>query len=189
MSGPKILSERERAFEEVFFRKESERLVEAMRERKSRQENFDALSAALGVDSPAVIDSLLDLGVREENVTALMLAPMVAVAWADHTIHPNERRSILKAEHDLGIAPDSQAGELLAMWLEFRPHESLLDTWSAYVGELCENLGPDERTRLRDDTVARAGGVARAFEKTFLRAHGPTDEEKAVLQRIEAAFP
>ncbi len=185
-SGP--LSDRERAFEEVFFRKESERLVEAMRARQSRAEQFEALSGVLGVDAPALIDPLLELGIRVENVAALVLAPLVAVAWADRVLDNEEKRSIMKAENELGIDPKSAAGELLEVWLDHRPHESLLDAWAAYVGELCAVLEPDERTRLRDDIVARSHRIARAVEKSFLRGGGPTDAEKAVITQIESAF-
>ena len=62
MSRSNPLSEREKAFEDVFFRKESERLLEAMRARKSREEQFEAISSVLGVDAPDLINLLLELG-------------------------------------------------------------------------------------------------------------------------------
>jgi hypothetical protein len=185
-SGP--LSEREKAFEDLFFRKESERLVEAMRARKTRKEQFAALSGVLGVEAPELIDPLLDLEFRGENVAALVLAPLVAVAWADHRLDSEERRSILKAKDDFGIDPQSEAGQLLAIWLDHRPHESLLDAWAAYVGELCRVLEPDERTKLRDDVIGRSKRIANAVEKSFLRSGGATEAENAVLEKIEAAF-
>ena len=188
MSRSRPLSEREKAFEDLFFREESERLVEAMRARKSRKEQFAALSGALGVDAPELINPLLELDLREKNVTALVLAPLVAVAWADRMLDNEERRSILKAEDDFGIDPKSEAGLLLEVWLDHRPHESLLDAWAAYVGELCRVLEPDERTRLRNEIVSRSRRIARAVEKSFLRSGGPTEAEKAVLEKIEAAF-
>jgi hypothetical protein len=188
MSGSGPLSDREKAFEDLFFRKESERLVEAMRARKSREEKFTALSGALGVDQPELLNPLLDLDIREENITALVLAPLIAVAWADNTLDDDEKRSILKAKQDFGIDPKSDAGQLLEVWLDRRPHESLLDAWAAYVGELCRVLEPTERTKLRDDIVSRAHRIASAVEKSFLRAGGATEAEKAVLDRIEAAF-
>jgi hypothetical protein len=188
MSRSRPLAEREKAFEDLFFRKESERLLEAMRARKSREEQFAALSGALGVDAPELIDPLLDLGLREESVTALVLAPLVVVAWADRMLDNEERRSILRAEEHFGIDPKSEAGRLLEVWLDHRPHESLLDAWAAYVGELCRVLEPNERTQLRDDVVARSRRISRAVEKTFLRGGGPAEAEKAVLEKIEAAF-
>ena len=183
-----LLAEREKALEDLFFRKENERLIEAMRARKTHSEQLEKLSEALGVDAPPILESLLELGLRETNVTALMLAPLVTVAWADKQLHPDERRSILKAEHDLGIDPKSDAGRLLEMWLDHRPHESLFDAWKAYVHELCQKLPSEERAKLRDEIVSRSHRIARAVEKSLLRGEGPTDAEKQVLAEIEAAF-
>jgi hypothetical protein len=188
MSGSGPLSEREKAFEDLFFRKESERLLEAMRAKKTRDEQFTALSVALGVDTPELINQLLDLDLREENINALVLAPLVAVAWADHTLDDEERRSILKARDDFGIDPKSETGKLLESWLERRPHESLLGAWSEYIGEVCRALEPDERLKLRDDIISRSKRIARTLEKSFLRSGGPTEAENAALERIEAAF-
>jgi hypothetical protein len=112
----------------------------------------------------------------------------VAVAWADHQLDHEERRTILKAEHDLGIDPESKAGELLAHWLDHRPHESLLESWSAYVGELWKILAEPQRTRLRDDVLRRSNHIASAVEKSFLRAGGPSEAEREILAQIEAAF-
>ncbi len=188
MTNSHSLKAREKAFEDMFFQKKNEELIEAMRARQTREEQFAALSSVLGVDSEALIDPLLDLGLRGENVTALVLAPLVVVAWADRKLDREERRLILKAEDDFDIEPESEAGQILANWLEHRPHESLLDVWAAYVGEICRVLGSEERTRLRDDIVSRARRIARAVGKSFLRSGGPTEEEMEILARVEAAF-
>jgi len=188
MSNRHSLKAREKAFEDMFFQKKNEELIEAMRSRKTREEQFESLASVLGVDSSELVDPLLDLGLRGENVTALVLAPLVAVAWADRTLDNEERRVILKAEDDFDIDPESEAGQLLANWLEHRPHESLLESWAAYVVELCRVLGSAERARLRDDIVSRSRRIARAMEKSFLRGGGPTEDEMAVVARIEAAF-
>jgi len=188
MTNPHSLKAREKAFEDMFFRKKNEELIEAMRARKTRDEQFAALASVLGVDGTTLIDPLLDLGLRGANVTALVLAPLVAVAWADRTLDDHDRRVILKAEDDFDIDPESEAGQILGNWLDHRPHESLIDVWSAYVVELCRVLGPEERVRLRNDIVSRTRRIARAVEKSFLRGSGPTEEEAAVLAQVEAAF-
>ncbi len=188
MAQSNPLKAREKAFEDMFFQKKNEELIEAMRAKKTRDEQFSALGSVLGVDSSTLIDPLLDLGLRGENVAALVLAPLVSVAWADRNLDNEERRVILKAEDDFDIDSESEAGQLLASWLEFRPHESLLDAWAGYVGEICKVLGAEERARLRDDIVSRAHRIASAVEKSFLRGGGPTEEALAVVARIEAAF-
>ena len=188
MTNLHSLKAREKAFEDMFFQKKNEALVEAMRARNTREEQFSTLASVLGIDSSDLIDPLLDLGLRAENVSALVLAPLVAVAWADRRLDSEERRLILKAEDDFDIDPQSEAGQLLVNWLDHRPHDSLLESWAAYVRELCRVMSVPERTRLRDDIVARSHRIARAIEKSFLRGGGPTSEERAVVDQIAAAF-
>ncbi len=188
MSYSHPLADREKALETVFFRKESDRLLAAMRERDTRHSQFEALSEVLGLRDPHIIDPLLDIGLKEESVTALLMAPLVAVAWADRTLDNEERHFILEAENDFGIEPQSEAGKLLSVWLEHRPHRGLIDAWSAYVSELCRVLKAVERVRLREDVVRWSWRIASAVEKSFLRGGAPTRAERAVLEQIEQAF-
>lgn len=188
MSYSKPLTEREKALEDAFFREENERLIEALRTKQTRAAQEQALAGVLGVRDHALLAPLLALGVRAENVAALVLAPLVAVAWADRQLDAEERRAILAAEQHYGIDPGSDAGKLLATWLEARPHESLLETWSTYAKLLAKVLKPAERTALRDEIVGRSRRIASAFEKSFLRGGGPTRAEADVLAKIEAAF-
>lgn len=188
MSFSKPLTEREKALEEAFFREQNARLIESLKAKKAQSEQQEALSRVLGVQDAAVLAPLLGLGVRAESVAALVLAPLVAVAWADRQLDDDERRAILAAEQHYGIDPKSEAGKLLSTWLEARPHESLLEVWSAYVKQLVKSLKPAERERLRGEILERSSRIARAFEKTFLRGGGPTRAEADVLAKIEAAF-
>lgn len=188
MSYSKPLTEREKALEDAFFRDENTRLIEALRTKQARAAQEQALAGVLGVRDDALLAPLVSLGVRAENVAALVLAPLVAVAWADRHLDPEERRAILAAEQHYGIDPASEAGKLLATWLEAQPHESLLETWSAYVKLLVKVLKPAERAALRSEIVERSSRIASAFEKSFLRGGGPTRAEATVLAKIEAAF-
>lgn len=188
MSYTRPLAERERVLEEAFFRKESERLLADMRTRNTRQAQFEALSRVLGVRDARILNPLLDLGLQEESVTALVMAPLVAVAWADRNLDNEERRTLLQAENDFGIDPESEAGKLLSVWLDHRPHANLIDAWAAYVAELCRVLPDGERARLRADVVNWSWRIAHALEKSFLRGGAPSRAERAILDRIEDAF-
>ena len=188
MSYSKPLAEREKGLEEAFFREQNAHLIEALRGTQARSDQQQALAGVLGVRDDTILAPLIALGIRAENVTALVLAPLVAVAWADRQLDPKERRTILAAEAQYGIDPKSEAGKLLASWLEARPHESLLDAWSGYVKLLCKVLQPAERERLRSEVVERSSRIARAFEKSILRGGGPTRTETEALAKIEAAF-
>ncbi len=139
MSYSRPLTEREKALEEAFFRDQNARLIESLRAKKAAATQKEALAAAIGV--------------RAENVAALVLAPLVAVAWADHQLDAEERRALIEAEQHFGIDPDSESDRLLATWLAARPHESLLDAWTSYGHQLCRVLAPDDRPRQRDEIV------------------------------------
>lgn len=188
MSFSKPLNEREKALEEAFFREQNARLIESLRAKKTETAEREQLARVIGVHDESILAPLHALGIRAENVAALVLAPLVAVAWADHQLDANERRALIEAEKHFGIDPESDAGRLLATWLAARPHESLLEAWTSYVKQLCSVLAPDERGKLRNEIVRRASALARAFEKSFLRGGGPTRAEADVLAKIEAAF-
>lgn len=188
MTFSRPLKDRERALEDAFFREETKRLLEAMRARETREQQFEGLANLHGIHDPAVIEPLLDFGLREENAAALLLIPLIVVAWADHRLDNDERRSIHKAEADHGISPESEAGQLLEIWLEHRPHESLLDAWIGYVHELFKVLPAASRERTREDILSRIRKMVRAFEKSFLRGGGPVDAEKEAIAKIEAAL-
>jgi len=188
MSFSKPLGDREKALEEAFFRDANAKLIEALRARRAEAEQLDALSKALGIANESVLSPLRQLGIRVESVAALVLAPLFAVAWADHQLDDNERRQLIAAEKHYGIDPHSDAGKLLASWLEARPHESLLEAWFGYAQELCKTLQPDVREGLRKEIVERARHIARGFEKTFLRGQGIKRAEADVLAKVEAAF-
>ena len=182
------LSDREKALEDAFFRKENEKLIASLRAKKAQSEQLAALAKVLGVGNEAVLTPLLSLGVRAESCAALVLAPLVAVAWADHQLDDDERRRVVEAGQHYGIDPQSDAGKLLATWLAARPHESLIDVWASFAQELGKALQPTERDRLQNEIVERSRSIARAFEKSFLRGGGPSRAEAEVLAKIEKAF-
>ena len=188
MSFRRPFADRERAFEEAFFRKESARLINAMHEREVRAKQLEALSAAVGIDDLNILNPLADLGVNDDNAAALVLAPLIAIAWADRTLDSDERHALLKAESAHGIDPESESGKLFASWLDRRPHESLIDAWAAYMNAVCDNLDDAERKQLRDDITSRAERIAHSPEKALLRGGGPTEAELAILEKITAAF-
>ena len=188
MSYSKPLGDRERALEDLFFQKEEARAIEKLRERLNREVEFEHLANALGLRDSEIVNPLLKLGLREESVTALIMAPLVCVAWADRTLDNEERKELLKAEAELGISPDSAAAELLTTWLDHAPAETLLDTWVAYVKELPNSLHPDDLTRVRNDILSWSWRIAYSLEKSFLRGGASCEAERAVIERIEEAL-
>jgi hypothetical protein len=112
---------------------------------------------AKAITKPAVLERLMELGIRAETVAALSAVPLVEVAWADGALNAKERRAIVERA---AIAPDSTEGALLETWLDRRPDPKLLIAWTQLVQAMSEQMGPDETTRFKTELLARARAVA-----------------------------
>lgn len=182
-----ILGDRKKALEEEFFRKQNERQRAALQARRKREESASALREA-GITDEAMIGRLLDLGVDAEAMVALELVPLVAVAWADGTMDDRERDAVLRAAREAGVTEDQPAFALLAGWLGEAPPPHLLETWAAYVRDLCAAMAPDARTAFREQLLGRTRAVAEAAGG-FLGVFGKVSaKEQAVLGELERAF-
>src|SRR5262245_26874363 len=104
---PETLRASGRALEDEFFRKEDQRAIQRLRELREREVSREGLSRASGIKNAAILDKLLELGVRNETVAALALVPLAEVAWADGSMDTKEERVILERAAQAGIAPGS----------------------------------------------------------------------------------
>ncbi len=185
---PENLRDRGRDLEDEFFRREDQRLIERLNELKAAETTREALAKASGITKPAVLDRLMALGIRAETVTALLMVPLVEVAWADGTLDAKERRAILDRTGDSGVARGSVEYALLEAWLDRRPDPKLLTAWTHLVQGMCEQLGPDEAARLKAGLLERARTVASASGGVFGIGSKVSNAEAAVLAQLEAAF-
>ena len=135
------LRERGQSLEEAFFLNMDRELIEGLRAKKEREQQIDELAAASGIAHRAVLGALLDAGVHSEVLVAVGLAPLIEVAWADHTMDAGERDAILRAAKEAGVTEGAAAAGLLSAWLEQRPGAELLEGLEG----LCR--GADSRTR------------------------------------------
>lgn len=182
---PEILRDRGRSLEDEFFRREDQRLMKRLNELKAAEATREALAKASGITTPAVLDELMELGIRAETVAALSIVPLVEVAWADGTLDAKERRAIVD---QAGVARDSTAGALLEAWLDRRPDAKLLTAWTHLVRGLCEQLDLDGATRLKTGLLERAAAVAAASGGLFAVGSKVSRSEAAMLATLEAAF-
>jgi hypothetical protein len=182
---PEILRDRGRSLEDEFFRREDKRLMERLSELKAAEASREALGKVSGITKPAVLDKLLELGIRAETVAALSLVPLVEVAWADGTLDAKERRAVIDRA---GMAPDSTAGALLHAWLDRRPDSKLLVAWTHLVHAMSEQLGPEGTARLKSELLERARAVAAAAGGLFGVGSKISAPEAAMLAKLEAAF-
>ena len=185
-NSPEILRDRGRSLEDEFFRREDQRLMERPRELRATEATREALGKASGITEPAILEKLIELGIRAETVAALSIVPLVEVAWADGALDAKERRAVVERA---GVARDSTAGSLLEAWLDRRPDPSLLIAWTHLVQAMSEQLGPDGVARLKTGLLERARAVAAATGGLFGVGSKISAPEAAMLAKLEAAFP
>jgi uncharacterized tellurite resistance protein B-like protein len=177
-----------RELEDSFFLKQDRDLIDKLKTLRRLEETRDALAEASGIRDQAVLQKLVELGVRPESVAPLALVPIVEVAWADGKVDEKERQAVLEAADARGIrAGDLQHG-LLHSWLSHRPSTKLLQAWQHYVAGLCAQLDEEQRNALRGELLDRARAVAEASGGFLGLGSKVSPSERAVLKRLEAAF-
>ena len=145
------------------------------------------LSAQLITKNEAILDKLIQLGIRAEVLAALALAPLVEVAWADGSLDERERREILARAEKSGIVPDSPGHAILQSWLERKPEPKLLTAWIHMVEGLCEHMTPEQIKALRTGLIERAQAIASA-SGGLLGMGKVSAAEADMIQRLESAF-
>ena len=123
-----IFKDRERANEAAYFRQEEARLLESLRKRAPLEEIAKALGEKLQVDNPELLERVRLLGLKPETAPALMLAPLVQVAWAEGEVTNKEADTVLRLIQHRGIEADTPAYGQVINWLENRPSDELFDT-------------------------------------------------------------
>lgn len=182
------LEDRRKALEEQFFRKENERHLAELRAKHEKQEQIAALREVSGIRDESVIEELVRQGVRAESLAALVLVPLVAVAWADHEVTRQERWALLSAAEELGIREGTPNHALLERWLEQQPDWRLLDLWVEYATQLGGRLQTQERDVLADELIGKARDVAKASGGILGIGPRISPEEEEVLKRLRGAF-
>lgn len=188
MSDPnRILDDRRAALEEAFFRKENERLRERLRKERERESTRRALASEVGIEDEALLDRLVELGIRVDTIEALVLVPLAMVAWADGRMEAREREAVLRGAEASGIVPGSPAHQLLDTWTLQRPPRELMDSWRGYIAALLAELSADQRRALEDRILGRAREVAQAAGG-FLGMASVSREEEEMLAELASAF-
>src|SRR3989454_7554191 len=110
-----------------FYPKQTAALRKNLRREARHKERRQALREVVPNADEALLDRLLEMDLGPETILALILVPLVAVAWADGRIDPRERAALLKAAEERGVAPGSAARRLPEGWLLRRPESHLLE--------------------------------------------------------------
>lgn len=183
----KDLESRRKSLEEAFFANRERELAAEHRARQEREKQRESLREIVGIENQELVDALLARGLNADTMTALLLVPLVEVAWADRSMDPSERKAILEAAEESGIRSGSPAMEMLESWLSHRPGPGLAEVWKEYIADLTANLDADKKASLRREVMETARGVATAAGG-LLGLASISAEERAKLAELEKAF-
>src|SRR5689334_1570694 len=123
-----LLKERERGTEAAYFNERDANLIRKIRERAHLHEVAAALAEKLRVDEPALLQRAANLGLTQETGAALLVAPLVQVAWADGEVSDHERTVVLELAAERGILDGTPAHAQLVAWLRTSPGADVFDT-------------------------------------------------------------
>lgn len=174
-----------RSLEEAFFARENAELLEKLKQKAQREERRQAMREVVPNADDAFLDHLLDIGLTPETVLALVLVPLLMVAWADGRIDRRERDALLKAAEERGVAPGSVSHQILDRWLENRPEPRLFEAWKRYARAVWGTLAEPERRAVHHRMVDLARGVAEAAGGFLGLGSKISPAERAVLDEVE----
>jgi tellurite resistance protein len=172
----------------AFFAGANAPLLAELRKRTDAEQEREALRDAVGIKDETFLRRLQTLGVRPEAAVALVMVPLVLVAWGDGSLDEKERAAILEAARQRGVGAERIAGELLKNGLASKPDPGLLPTWTAYARGIWGRFTADERWAMRENLLRSARQVAEATGGILGLGSKVSAAERQVLQEIEAVL-
>ncbi len=183
-----IFKERERGFEAEYFRKQDAKLLAKLRERAALGDVAQALAEKLRIENAELLQRVVELGISKDTGAAVLLAPLVQVAWAGGQVSEAERKVVLSLAVARGMPAGSPAYVQLESWLKKRPSDELFETALEVMKDGLAVLPESERDERIKGIVAAAHQVADASGGGLLKvlgmAKGVSDQEAGMLDAI-----
>jgi hypothetical protein len=186
-----MFKERERSFEEDYFRKHEAKLIEKLRERARLEEIAEELAVKLQVDNPDLLKRIMALGVTLDTASAFLLAPLVQVAWAGGAVTDRERQAVLRVATARGVEKDSPGYAQLETWLRERPVDAVFDAAIEAIKTGLSVLTPAEqaeRTRRIVDACRQVAEASGGLGKVLGVGSGVSGEEESLLNAISTSL-
>ena len=182
------LHHRAHALDEIFFAKRERELLDALRKKIHHEKEVEELARQCGIRDLSKVEALLNCGVQPETMTALVLAPLVEVAWADDKLEGFERAAIVEEALRRRVVPGSAPWRLLQSWLAERPPEALFEAWAGYAHECLRSMSEPDQRVFSKELIEMSRSIA---EETRRRRRFDLDRcvnELQVLDAIERAL-
>lgn len=182
-----FLNDEARSLEDSFFLQQDQKIIEQLRQMQKMQQSKETLRAVSGISNEQVLEKLVQLDIQPQILAALVVIPLVQVAWADGEVDEAERKAVLSMIEKHGIQDGSVEHELLESWLSHRPEAKLFEAWTHYIAGLCKEISTDECTALRDALLRDVQMVAES-SGGFFGMGTVSKAEKDMLSRLRTAF-
>lgn len=174
--------------DDLFFRKEDQKLIDQLKALKKLKETKEALSEVSGIKNEHILQKLVELQVRPETLASLSLIPLVEVAWADGNVDTKEKELVLSCAIKMGFPKGGPDYKILSQWMTHRPSVELLDAWIHYIQGLCEKLTGEEKGELKKELIENTRSVAMASGGFLGLGNKISKSESAILEKLENAF-
>jgi uncharacterized membrane protein YebE (DUF533 family) len=132
---------------------------------------------------------LARLEIDETSWRAVLLLPLVHVAWADGVIQAPEAQRIEEAARELGV--DGAALERVSQWLKARPDEATLQRSRQLIVTLAQQhrgLGSDLPPETTDRVLTLCQAVAEAAGGLFDLAFTVDANERSMIRELTRAL-
>ena len=183
-----VWDERRKNLEDAFFAERDRHLLEELRKHYSTSDKLAALRGASGISDEATLQRLVDSGVDASVFTALMLVPLVEVAWSDGHVQESEKDAILKAAESHAVARGTPAHIWLERMLVDRPDPSVLAAWKAYIGALVKELPPAAVEASRTQMLSWVTRVAESAGGILGFGNKISTMEQATIHELARAY-
>lgn len=186
MTDHDAFAERGRALEEEYFRKKDRELIEKMRKAAAAEQARGEMGRNAGLDDPALLTELQELGFTPDTVALLPLVPVLEVAWAEGGVSAAERDLIVRLARSRGIAGDSVADRQLTQWMISQPDPAVFERAGRLIAAMLSSTSDRGTNSLTvEDLVGYCEKVAAASGGILgSRIGSISAEERALLSRI-----
>lgn len=182
------LHSRGKSLEDAFFYERDRELIAALERKYTAEETEKLLAAATGIADKLALQEVTKVQAGVQVLAAMVLLPLVEVAWCDGDVAANEKNAILKAADELGIGVDTHAYQLMNTWLDKRPSADALSKWKEYVRAICATLSADTVSKLKQGVIDRAEKIAQAAGGFLGLGSKVSAAEQAKLDELAEAF-